>query len=90
MKRKNTHHQPLLHDLIILADDFAEHACVSAFLLTALSTVASTDDVQQPDVAAGAKLCAQMLQSQTSQLNRRLDNICQRYRAEHGKADVKN
>jgi len=86
MKRKNTN-QPLMHDLLMLGDDFAEHACVTAFLVNALATVMSADDAQQPEVVAGAKFCATRLQSRTMELKQQLDRVCKRYRDEHGKLD---
>ncbi len=80
MKSKND--QPLKHELLLLSDAFAEHACLSAFVLAALPAVMSSDDAQQPEVVAGAQLCADMLQARTLELKQRLDHACERYRAE--------
>ncbi len=84
MKRKND--QSLMRELVLLEDDFAEHACISAFVLNALTAVMSCDDAQQPEVVAGAKLCADTLQARTKELKQRLDQACERYRDEHTKA----
>ena len=81
MKRKND--QPLKHELLLLTDAFAEHTCLSAFTLAALTAVMSVDDAQQPEVVAGAKLCADMLQARTKELKQQLDHACERYRDEH-------
>ncbi len=81
MKRKTE--QPLKHEMVLLEDAFAEHACVSAFLLAALPAVMSSDDAQQPQVIEGAKLCAAMLQSRTLELKESLSHACDRYRSEH-------
>lgn len=85
MKRKND--RPLKHELLLLTDAFAEHTCASAFMLNALVAVMSVDDAQQPEVVAGAKLCADMLQARTRELKQQLTHAYERYRAEHGKAD---
>ncbi len=82
MKRKTTE-QPLKHELLLLSDAFAEHTCLSAFTLAALTAVMSVDDAQQPEVVAGAKLCADALQARTKELKLRLDHACERYRSEH-------
>ncbi len=84
MKRKTD--QSLMRELVLLEDDFAEHVCVSAFVLAALPAVMSCDDAQQPEVVAGAKLCADMIQARTKELKQRLDRACERYRDEHTKA----
>jgi hypothetical protein len=89
MKRKTTMkaEQSLKHELLMLVDDFAEHACISAFLLSALPSVMSSDDAQHPEVIEGAKLCAEMLQSRTRELKQSLDHAYERYRVEQDKTD---
>ncbi len=89
MKRKTTE-QPLQHELLLLTDAFAEHTCISAFMLSALTAVMSVDDAQQPEVVAGAKLCADALQTRTRELKLQLDHACERYCAERDKADSGN
>jgi hypothetical protein len=85
MKRKTN--QPLMHELLLLEDDFAEHACISAFLLASLPAVMSSDNTQQPQVIEGAKLCAERLQARTRELKQQLNHACDRYRAEQSQAD---
>lgn len=89
MKRKTTmkSDQPLKHELLLLVDDFSEHTCISAFLLSALPSVMSSDDAQRPEVIEGAKLCAEMLQSRTRELKQSLDHAYERYRVEQDKTD---
>jgi hypothetical protein len=89
MKRKTTMKpdQPLKHELLMLVDDFAEHTCISAFLLSALPAVMSSDDAQRPEVIEGAKLYANILQSRTREMKRRLDHAYERCRAEQDKTD---
>ncbi len=89
MKRKSTMKadQSLKHELLLLVDDFAEHTCISAFLLSALPAVMSSDDAQRPEVIEGAKLCADRLQSRTRELKQSLDQAYERYRGELDKAD---
>ncbi len=89
MKRKTTMKadQSLKHELLLLVDDFAEHTCISAFLLSALPAVMASDDAQRPEVIEGAKICAQMLQSRTQELKRSLDHAYDRYRVEQDNAE---
>ncbi len=86
MKNKTTN-QPLLHDMVLLTDAFAEHICVSAFLMRALPAVLASEDTQIPEIVEGARLCADMLQSRTRELKQSLDHALDRYRVEHGVAD---
>ncbi len=76
--------QPLKHELVLLADDSAEHACISAFFLRALIAVMPNDD---PEVAEGARLCAAMILSRAKELKHNVDHVLARYLAEHCKAD---
>ncbi len=85
MKRKTE--QPLKHEMLHLTDAFAEHTCVSAFMLNALVAVMSSDDAQQPEVIEGARLCAARLQSRTRELKQSLSQAYERYRSEQDKAD---
>ena len=85
MKRKND--QPLKHELLLLTDEFAEHTCLSAFMLNALTAVMSSDEPQREEVIEGAKLYAERLQSRTRELKQNLSHAYERYRAEQDKAD---
>jgi len=89
MKRRTTMKvdQPLKHELLLLVDDFAEHTCISAFLLSALPAVMSSDDAQRPEVIEGAKMCSETLQARTLELKQSLDHAYERYRAEQDNAD---
>ncbi len=84
MKRKTT--EPLKHELLRLTDDFAEHTCLNAFMLKALTAVMSSDDTQRPEVIEGARLYAEMLGERTRELKQNLSHAYERYRTEQDKA----
>jgi hypothetical protein len=78
---------PLLHDMLSLADAFNEHICIIEFMLTAMPAVMGSEEAQTPEAVMGAKWCSQMLQSRTRELKHSLNQVLDRYRAEHDKAD---
>ncbi len=78
----------LMHELILLADDFSDYTCVSSFLCSALAAVMSTDEPLQAEVIEGAKRCTEMLQSRTRQLKQDLHHVCELYRLQQGKVDL--
>ncbi len=79
---------PMMHEFILLTDDFSEYAIVSAFLCTAVVAVMSTDEPQKPEVIEGARHCMENLQSRMQELKRNLHHVCERYRIEQGKVDL--
>ncbi len=87
MKNKNTN-QPLLDDLLDVVDACARHTCISEFLVTAMAEVMASDRVQQPQVVAGASLCADILNASVQELKQSLDSAVDRYRMERGDADA--
>jgi len=70
-------------EMIQLRDDFAEFSDISAFLNHAMANTLSGQEVLNPEIIAGARICSHCLQSRTSQLKQDIQRIHARYAKEH-------
>ena len=64
--------------LLQLTDEFAEFACVNAFLTSSFVAVMSSDEPVRAEVIQGAKRCAEMIQSQSQAIQTAINQLRER------------
>ena len=81
--RKSEDNLPLSERLIDLSDQFSEFVCINAFLSEAFSNMLAEQEAMNDEIVRGAQYCAESLRTRSFELKRDLDQVCERYLAEH-------
>jgi hypothetical protein len=74
---------PLSQKLIDFSDQFSEFVCINAFLSEAFSNMLAEQEAMNDEIVRGALYCAESLRTRSFELKRELDQVRERYLAEH-------
>lgn len=80
---KSEDNLPLSQMLIDLSDQFSEFVCINAFLSEAFSNMLAEQEAMNDEIVRGAQYCAESLRTRSFELKSELDQVRQRYLAEH-------
>ena len=74
---------PLSQRLVEFSDQFSEFVCVNAFLSEAFSNMLAEQEAMNNEIVRGAQYCAVSLRTKSFELKSELDQVRERYLAEH-------
>ncbi|HEX7455433.1 MAG TPA: hypothetical protein VF296_05255 [Gallionella sp.] len=81
--RKLDGNLPLSQELIQFSDDLTEFICINAFMCDAFSNILAKQEAMNDESARGALYCAESLKTKSFELRAALDQVRERYLAEH-------
>ena len=74
---------PLSQRLVEFSDQFSEFVCINAFLSEAFSNMLAEQEAMNDEIVRGAQYCAESLRTRSFELKSELDQVRERYLAEH-------